>query len=169
MAFEKRVREHKKILEKVLNECQAILSSSPNVIAQNKMTVLTSIIEKAIMMSDEALKAARLKPEEVESILDRYSQRAAQYGKNPALDELEAMRAEIERLTRAVDILRAMRKRRELSHRLVGYDPRLLGPWARWLRVLESYKINQDITQKHREELLAEIENWRAILAKEGG
>lgn len=77
------------------------------------------------------------------------------------------MRSEIERLTRAVDVLQAMRKRRELSHRLVGFDPRLMGPWARWIRTLEQYKINQNISDKHREGLLSEIDNWRGILAQE--
>jgi hypothetical protein len=117
------------------------------------------------MVADDALRAVNLQPIEVEEILDRFSQNSDQYGTNPALDEVDAMKREIEHLSRAVDILQAMRKRRELSHRLVGHDPRLMGPWARWIRTLEGYKINQDISSKHRENLLQDIDEWRTILA----
>lgn len=165
MSYEKQVRESRKVLLKILADSRGTLENPPNVIAQNKIVVLTSIIEKAIMLCDEALSAASLQPTDVEAILDRQAKSSTQYGTNPALDEVEAMRREIERMTRSVDILRAMRKRRELSHRLVGHDPRLMGPWARWIRILEKYKINQDITPKHREGLLQELENWRRILA----
>jgi hypothetical protein len=127
--------------------------------------VLKAVLEKAAMVCDEAIQAADLQPKDIEDILDRHAQRSAQYGTNPALDEIDAMRTEIERLTRAVDILLAMRKRRDLSHRLVGQDPRLMGPWARWIRTLEQYKINQDLTEKHRESLIEDIESWRSILA----
>ena len=165
MSYEKSVRDQKKALEKLLLECRKTLEQPPNVIAQNKMVVLTAILEKAIMMCDEAIRAADLQPKEVEEILDHYTQHSAQYGANPALDEVDAMRREIERFTRAVDILNSMRKRRDLSHRLVGHDPRLMGPWARWIRTLEAYKINQDLSEKHREGLLNDIDDWRSILA----
>ncbi len=165
MSYEKSVREHRRAIEKLLEDCRATLEQPPNVIAQNKMVVLAAIMEKAILVCDEAIRAASLQPNEVEDILDSYAKKSEQYGSNPALDEVDAMRSEIERFSRAVDILRAMRKRRELSHRLVGHDPRLMGPWARWIRILEGYKINQDITVKHREGLLEDIEKWRTILA----
>jgi hypothetical protein len=168
MSYEKQVRDFRKILAKLLDESKGSMADPPNVIAQNKIVVLSSIIEKAIMMCDEALSAATLQPTDVETILDRHSKSSTQYGKNPALDEVDTMRHEIERMTRAVDILHAMRRRRELSHRLVGHDPRLMGPWARWIRILEQYKINQDITDKHREDLLADLDNWRKILAGTG-
>jgi len=166
MSYEKQVRDHKRELEKLLAETNITLGHPPNVIAQNKMIVLAAILEKAAMVCDEAIQAADLQPKDIEAILDKYAQRSAQYGTNPALDEIDAMRREIERLTRAVDILAAMRKRRDLSHRLVGQDPRLMGPWARWIRTLEQYKINQDLTEKHRESLLEDIESWRSILAE---
>lgn len=166
MSYEKQVREHKRELEKLLAVTNATLAHPPNVIAQNKMIVLVAILEKAAMVCDEAVEAADLQPKDIEAILDRYAQRSAQYGTHPALDEIDAMKREIERLTRAVDILAAMRKRRDLSHRLVGQDPRLMGPWARWMRTLEQYKINQDVTEKHRESLLEDIESWRSILAE---
>lgn len=165
MSYEKEVRDYRKSLEKLLANCKETLGHPPNVIAQNKLIVLTAIIEKAIQIAGAAIQAASLQPNEVESILDEYSQNSEHYGTNPALDEVDSMRREIERFTRAVDILNAMRKRRELSHRLVGHDPRLMGPWARWIRTLESYKINQDITEKHRSGLLEEIDNWRGILS----
>jgi hypothetical protein len=165
MSYEKSVREHRRVLEKLLGDCRATLEQPPNVIAQNKMVVLAAILEKAMLVCDEAIRAATLQPNEVEDILDSYAKKSEQYGSNPALDEVDAMRSEIERFSRAVDILRAMRKRRELSHRLVGHDPRLMGPWARWIRTLEAYKINQDITEKHRDGLLEDIEKWRTILA----
>ncbi|MFX1476248.1 MAG: hypothetical protein ACFFCO_12345 [Promethearchaeota archaeon] len=167
MSFEKQVRAHKQVLENLLTECKSTLEQPPNVVAQNKIVVLTAIIEKATMMCDEALRAAQLPTPEVEAILEQYSVRSAQYGTNPVLDEIDAMRSEIERLSRAVDILQAMRKRRELSHRLVGFDPRLMGPWARWIRTLEQYKINQNLSDKDRKGLLSEIDNWRSILAQE--
>ena len=165
MSYEKEVRDHRKTLEKLLEDTAKTLESPPNVIAQNNLIVLKSILEKAIMVADEALRAVNLQPIEVEEILDRFSQNSDQYGTNPVLDEVDAMKREIERLSRAVDILQAMRKRRELSHRLVGHDPRLMGPWARWIRTLEGYKINQDLSPKHRENLLADIDEWRTILA----
>jgi hypothetical protein len=165
MSFEKDCRNHRKTLEKLLGECNDTLEHPPNVIAQNRMLLLKAILEKAIMVADETIRAASLQPNEVESILDHFSENAEQYGTNPALDEVDAMRREIERFTRAVDILNALRKRRELSHRLVGHDPRLMGPWARWVRTLEGYKINQDISEKHREGLLADIDSWRDILS----
>jgi len=146
MSYEKEVRDHRKILEKLIQACNETLQHPPNVIAQNKMVLVAAILEKGL-------------------ILDRFSQNSNSYGTNPVLDEVDAMRREIERFTRAVDILQAMRKRRELSHRLVGHDPRLMGPWARWIRTLEGYKINQDLTDKHREGLLEEIDSWRSILA----
>ncbi len=167
MSFEKQVRAHKQVLETLLSECKSTLERPPNVVAQNKIVVLSAIIEKATIICDEALRAAQLPTPEVEAILEQYAVRSAQYGTNPVLDEVDAMRAEIERLTRAVDVLQAMRKRRELSHRLVGFDPRLMGPWARWIRTLEQYKINQNLSDKHREGLLSEIDNWRSILAQE--
>jgi hypothetical protein len=166
MSYEKQVRDHKRELEKLLAETNVTLEHPPNVIAQNKMLVLAAILDKAAMVCDEAVQAADLQPKEIEAILDKYAQRSAEYGTNPALDEIDAMKREIERLTRAVDILVAMRKRRDLSHRLVGQDPRLMGPWARWIRTLEQYKINQDLTEKHRESLLEDIESWRSILAE---
>ncbi len=165
MSYEKEVRDHRKTLEKLLEDTAKTLESPPNVIAQNNLIVLKSILEKALMVADEALRAVNLQPIEVEEVLDRFSQNSDQYGTNPALDEVDAMKREIERLSRAVDILQAMRKRRELSHRLVGHDPRLMGPWARWIRTLEGYKINQDLSPKHRENLLADIDEWRTILA----
>lgn len=165
MSYEKEVRDHRKILEKLIQACNETLEHPPNVIAQNKMVLVAAILEKGLMILDEAERAANLQPNEVESILDRFSQNSDSYGTNPALDEVDAMRREIERFTRAVDILQAMRKRRELSHRLVGHDPRLMGPWARWIRTLEGYKINQDLSDKHREGLLEEIDSWRSILA----
>ena len=165
MSYEKEVRDHRKTLEKLIQACSATLEHPPNVIAQNKMVLVAAILEKGLMILDEAERAANLQPNEVESILDRFSQNSNSYGTNPALDEVDAMRREIERFTRAVDILQSMRKRRELSHRLVGHDPRLMGPWARWIRTLEAYKINQDLSDKHREGLLEEIDSWRSILA----
>ena len=165
MSYEKEVREHRKTLDKLIQGCNETLEHPPNVIAQNKMVLVAAILEKGLMILDEAERAANLQPNEVESILDRFSQHSNSYGTNPALDEVDAMRREIERFTRAVDILHAMRKRRELSHRLVGHDPRLMGPWARWIRTLEGYKINQDLSAKHRESLLEEIDSWRTILA----
>jgi len=165
MSYEKEVRDHRKTLEKLLEDTAKTLESPPNVIAQNNLIVLKSILEKALMVADEALRSVNLQPIEVEEILDRFSQNSDQYGTNPVLDEVDAMKREIERLSRAVDILQAMRKRRELSHRLVGHDPRLMGPWARWIRTLEGYKINQDLSPKHRENLLADIDEWRTILA----
>jgi hypothetical protein len=165
MSYEKEVRNHRKKIEKLLENCSKTLESPPNVIAQNNLIVLKSILEKALMVADDALRAVNLQPIEVEEILDRFSQNSDQYGTNPALDEVDAMKREIERLSRAVDILEAMRKRRELSHRLVGHDPRLMGPWARWIRTLEGYKINQDLSPKHRENLLQDIDEWRTILA----
>jgi hypothetical protein len=168
MSYEKQARDHKRELEKLLAQTNTTLKHPPNVIAQNKMIVLTAILEKAAMVCDEAIQAADLQPKDIEAILDKYAQRSAQYGNNPELDEIDAMRQEIERLTRAVDILAAMRKRRDVSHRLIGQDPRLMGPWARWIRTLEQYKINQDITEKHRESLLEDIESWRSILAEAG-
>jgi hypothetical protein len=168
MSYEKQVRDFRKTLMKILADCKGTIPNPPNVIAQNKVEVLVSVLEKAIMMCDEALSAASLQPTDVEKILDRFTKSSAQYGKNPALDEVDAMRREIETMTRAVDILNAMRKRRDLSHRLVGHDPRLMGPWARWIRTLEQYKINQDITDKHREALLEDLENWRKILSGTG-
>lgn len=165
MSYEKQVRDHRKNVEKLLQECEKTLEHPPNVIAQNNLILLKAILEKALMVADEALRAANLQPSEVESILDRFTQNSDQYGTNPALDEVDAMRREIERFSRAVDILSAMRKRRELSHRLVGHDPRLMGPWARWIRTLEGYKINQDLSAKHRESLLEDIDEWRTILA----
>lgn len=165
MSYEKECRDHRKTLEKLLKDCNDTLEHPPNVVAQNYMVLLKSILEKALMVADETIRAASLQPTEVESILDRFSQNTDQYGTNPALDEVDAMRREIERFTRAVDILNALRKRRELSHRLVGHDPRLMGPWARWVRTLESYKINQDISEKHRENLLSDIDSWREILS----
>ena len=165
MSYEKECRNHRKTLEKLLKECIDTLEHPPNVIAQNNMILLKAILEKALMVADETIRAASLQPTEVESILDRFSQNSNQYGTNPVLDEVDAMRREIERFTRAVDILNAMRKRRELSHRLVGHDPRLMGPWARWVRTLEGYKINQDISEKHRENLLSDIDSWREILS----
>ncbi len=165
MSYEKEIRDHRKSLEKLIQGCSETLDHPPNVIAQNKMFLLLSILEKALMVADEAHRAASLQPKEVENILDRFSQNSDRYGQNPALDEVDAMRREIERFTRAVDVLNAMRKRRELSHRLVGHDPRLMGPWARWVRTLESYKINQDLSEKHRESLLEDIDSWRDILA----
>lgn len=164
MSYEKEVRDQRKLLEKLIKECLQTLEHPPNVIAQNKMTVLTAILEKALLVADEALRAASLQPNEVESILDQFSQNSNQYGVNPALDEVDAMKREIERFTRAVDVLNSMRKRRDLSHRLVGHDPRLMGPWARWIRTLEAYKINQDLSPKHREGLLEDIDSWRTIL-----
>jgi len=168
MSYEKQVRDFRKILAKILADSKESMPNPPNVIAQNKIVVLSSIIEKAIMLCDEALNAATLQPTDVATILDRHAKSSNQYGKNPALDEVDTMRHEIERMTRAVDILHAMRRRRELSHRLVGHDPRLMGPWARWIRILEQYKINQDITDKHRESLLEDLDNWRKILAGTG-
>ena len=168
MSYEKQVREHKREVEKLLTDAKVTLGHPPNVIAQNKMIVLAAILEKAAMVCDEAIEVAVLQPKQIEAILDKYAQRSAQYGTNPALDEIDAMKQEIERLTRAVDILAALRKRRDLSHRLVGQDPRLMGPWARWIRTLEQYKINQDLTEKHREDLLEDIESWRTILAETG-
>ncbi|MFX1576742.1 MAG: hypothetical protein ACFFCF_06180 [Promethearchaeota archaeon] len=165
MSYEKDVRAHRKTIEKLLQNCNKTKELSPNVIAQNDVIVLASILEKAMMVADEALRAANLTPKEVESILDRFSENSDQYGTNPVLDEVDAMKREIERFSRAVDILMAMRKRRELSHRLVGHDPRLMGPWARWIRTLEEYKINQDLSPKHRESLLEDIDEWRKILA----
>jgi hypothetical protein len=165
MSYEKEVRGTRKTIEKLLEDCEKTIESPPNVIAQNNLIVLKSILEKALMVADEALRSVNLQPIEVEEILDRFSQNSDQYGTNPALDEVDAMKREIERLTRAVDILNAMRKRRELSHRLVGHDPRLMGPWARWIRTLEGYKINQDLSPRHRESLLADIDEWRSILA----
>jgi hypothetical protein len=165
MSYDKEVRNHRKTLEKLIQACNETLEHPPNVIAQNKMVLVSAILEKGLMILDEAERAANLQPNEVESILDRFSQNSNSYGTNPALDEVDAMRREIERFTRAVDILHAMRKRRELSHRLVGHDPRLMGPWARWIRTLEGYKINQDLSDKHRENLLEEIDSWRSILA----
>lgn len=165
MSYEKEVRDHRKSLEKLIQDCSETLDHPPNVVAQNKMVLLVSILEKALMVADEAHRAASLQPKEVESILDHFSENSDQYGQNPALDEVDAMRREIERFTRAVDVLNAMRKRRDLSHRLVGHDPRLMGPWARWVRTLESYKINQDLSEKHRESLLEDIASWRGILA----
>jgi hypothetical protein len=165
MSYEKEVRAHRKTIEKLLQNCNTTKELSPNVIAQNDVIVLASILEKAMMVADEALRAANLTPKEVESILDRFSENSDQYGTNPVLDEVDAMKREIERFSRAVDILMAMRKRRELSHRLVGHDPRLMGPWARWIRTLEEYKINQDLSPKHRESLLEDIDEWRKILA----
>lgn len=165
MSYEKEVRDHRKTVEKLLQDCEKTLEHPPNVIAQNNLILLKAVLEKALMVADEALRAASLQPNEVESILDRFSQNSDQYGTNPALDEVDAMKREIERFSRAVDILTAMRKRRELSHRLVGHDPRLMGPWARWIRTLESYKINQDLSAKHRESLLEDIDEWRSILA----
>ncbi len=165
MSYEKEVRDHRKMLDKLVADCAKIRDHSPNVIAQNNMVVLTAILEKALMVADEALRAATLQPNEVETILDRFSQNSDQYGTNPVLDEVDAMKREIERFTRAVDILNSMRKRRELSHRLVGHDPRLMGPWARWIRILEGYKINQDLSEKHRESLLQDIDEWRSILS----
>lgn len=165
LSYEKEVREHHKALEKLVKGCTETLDHPPNVIAQNKMVLVTAILEKGLMILDEAARAASLQPSEVEAILDRFTQNSDSYGTNPVLDEVDAMRREIERFTRAVDILNAMRKRRELSHRLVGHDPRLMGPWARWIRTLESYKINQDLSDKHREGLLEEIDSWRTILA----
>jgi hypothetical protein len=166
MSYEKQVREQKREIEKVLLQANTTLEHPPNVVAQNKMIVLSAILEKATMVCDEAIEAAALQPKDVESILDKYAQRSAQYGTNPAVDEIDAMKQEVERLTRAVDILAALRKRRDLSHRLVGQDPRLMGPWARWIRTLEQYRINQDLTDKHRESLLEDIESWRSILAE---
>jgi hypothetical protein len=165
MSYDKEIRDHRKTIEKLLQEGSKTVDNSPNVIAQNNLIVLMAILEKALMVADEALRAATLQPSEVEAILDRFSQNSDQYGTNPALDEVDAMKREIERLSRAVDVLSAMRKRRELSHRLVGHDPRLMGPWARWIRTLEGYKINQDLSSKHRENLLADIDEWRSILA----
>ncbi|MFX1564616.1 MAG: hypothetical protein ACFFCH_01350 [Promethearchaeota archaeon] len=165
MSYEKEVRDHRKSVEKLLLDCEKTLEHPPNVIAQNNLILLKAVLEKALMVADEALRAANLQPNEVESILDRFAQNSDQYGTNPALDEVDAMRREIERFSRAVDILAAMRKRRELSHRLVGHDPRLMGPWARWIRTLEGYKINQDLSLKHRESLLEDIDEWRNILA----
>ncbi|MFW9934356.1 MAG: hypothetical protein ACFFDU_02335 [Candidatus Thorarchaeota archaeon] len=165
MSYEKDVRTHRKTIEKLLQNCNKTKELSPNVIAQNDVIVLASILEKAMMVADEALRAANLTPKEVESILDQFSENSDQYGTNPVLDEVDAMKREIERFSRAVDILMAMRKRRELSHRLVGHDPRLMGPWARWIRTLEEYKINQDLSPKHRESLLEDIDEWRKILA----
>ncbi len=141
MSYEKEIRVHRKAIDKLLQDCNKTLEHPPNVIAQNNLIVLTSILEKALMIADEALRAAMLQPSEVESILDRLSENSEQYGTNPALDEVDAMKREIENLTRAVDILIALRKRRELSHRLVGHDPRLMGPWARWIRTLETKHI----------------------------
>jgi len=166
MSYEKQVRDHKRDLEKLLAEAATTLKHPPNVIAQNKMIVLAAILEKAALVCDEAIQAADLQPKAIEALLDKYAQRSAQYGTNPSLDEIDGMRQEIERLTRAVDILAAMRKRRDLSHRLIGQDPRLMGSWARWIRTLEQYKINQDLTEKHRESLLEDIESWRSILAE---
>ncbi|MFW9830345.1 MAG: hypothetical protein ACFFD8_01010 [Candidatus Thorarchaeota archaeon] len=165
MSYEKEIRDHRKTLDKLIQECAETLGHPPNVIAQNKMTLLKAILEKALMIADEALRAANLQPIEVESILDRFSENTEQYGTNPALDEVDAMKREIENCTRAIDVLNALRRRRELSHRLVGHDPRLMGPWARWIRTLEGYKINQDLSPKHREGLLEDIESWRSILA----
>jgi hypothetical protein len=165
MSYEKEIRDHRKIIERLLQDCNTTLEYPPNVIAQNNLIVLMAILEKALMVADEAIRAATLQPSEVESILDQFSENSDQYGTNPALDEVDAMKREIERLSRAVDILTAMRKRRELSHRLVGHDPRLMGPWARWIRTLEGYKINQDLSPKHRENLLQDIDEWRNILA----
>lgn len=165
MSYEKEVRDHRKTIGKLLQDCNSTLKHPPNVIAQNNLIVLKAILEKALMVADEALRAATLQPSEVESILDRFSQNSDQYGTNPALDEVDAMKREIERFTRAVDVLTALRKRRDLSHRLVGHDPRLMGPWARWIRTLEAYKINQDLSPKHREGLLQDIDEWRNILA----
>lgn len=165
MSYEKEVRAHRKTIEALLQKCNETKEQSPNVIAQNDAIILTAILEKALMVADEAIRAANLTPEEVESVLDRFSENSDQYGTNPALDEVDAMKREIERFSRAVDILTAMRKRRELSHRLVGHDPRLMGPWARWIRTLGEYKINQDLSPKHRESLLEDIDEWRKILA----
>ena len=165
MSYEKEVRDHRKTIEKLLQDCENTLEHPPNVIAQNNLIVLKSILEKALMVADETLRAVNLQPSQVEEILDRFSQNSDQYGTNPALDEVDAMKREIERLSRAVDILNAMRKRREISHRLIGHDPRLMGPWARWIRTLEGYKINQDLSAKHRETLLQDIDEWRSILA----
>ena len=116
MSFEKQVRAHKQILETLLSECRSTLEQPPNVVAQNKIVVLSAIIEKATIICDDALRAAQLPTPEVEALLEQYAVRSAQYGTNPVLDEVDAMRTEIERLTRAVDVLGAMRKRRELSH-----------------------------------------------------
>jgi hypothetical protein len=165
MSYEKQVRAHKREIEKLLASTGNTLEHSPNVIAQNKMIVLNAILQKAAMVCEEAVQAADLQPKDIEAILDKYAQRSAQYGINPELDEIDAMKREIERLTRAVDILVAMRKRGDLSHRLVGQDPRLMGSWTRWIRILEQYKISQDISEKHRESLIEDIESWRSILA----
>lgn len=164
MSFEKELRNHKKIIETLLKDCQKTLEQPPNVIAQNKVIVLTSILEKALMITDDAIRSASLQPSEVETILDRFSANSNQYGTNPALDEIDAMLREIENLQRAEDIMNALRKRRDLSHRLVGHDQRLTKIFDKWIRTLESYKINQDISNKHRENLLSDLNSIRILL-----
>ena len=74
MSYDKEVREHKKIQEKLVQACNATLEHPPNVIAQNKMVLVAAILEKGLMILDEAERAANLQPNEVESILDRFSQ-----------------------------------------------------------------------------------------------
>ncbi len=164
MSFEKELRNHKKTIENLLNDCRKTLEQPPNVIAQNKLIVITSILEKALMVTDEAIRSASLQPSEVEAILDRFTADSNQYGTNPALDEIDAMRREIENLQRAEDIMNAIRKRRDLSHRLVGHDQRLTKIFDKWIRTFESYKINQDISDKHRENLLSDVNSIRILL-----
>ncbi len=164
MSFEKELRNHKKTIENLLNDCHKTLEQPPNVIAQNKLIVITSILEKALMVTDEAIRSASLQPSEVEAILDRFTEDSNQYGTNPALDEIDAMRREIENLQRAEDIMNAIRKRRDLSHRLVGHDQRLTKIFDKWIQTLETYKINQDISDKHRENLLTDVNSIRILL-----
>ena len=119
------------------------------------------------MLFDEAIRAASLQPKEVEEILDQYAKDSANYGNNPAIDEINTLKHEIQHLTKASEILSAIRRRREIGHRLVGFHPRILGPWNKWIRTLEQYKINDQISQKHRTTLLADLDEWVATL--EGG
>ena len=86
MSYEKRVREHRQILKKLLSSLNATLESPPNVIANNKLIVISAIVEKALMLFDEAIRAASLQPKEVEEILDQYAKDSANYGNNPAID-----------------------------------------------------------------------------------